>query len=219
EAGPAGGERGRHPLEFLVSGGSGRHNYDETSRWLDFGIIVQAEYLQNSPTGAPSTEQLFFRRLRPTVMGGMNDWQGIIMMDFGAGQDGTTYSNSIRWANFQYTGFFQAHATFGSFKPWYSRELLTMGPHLQTIERSPVGDTNYGNPDYMIGFAWDQMLPNRKAAYFLSVGLEDQVQNVNQMQMRSPAYAPSGANQGVLFTGRLDYYLIGEMPYDPRPLH
>ena len=61
-----------------------------------------------------------------------------------------------------------------------------------------MGDTDYGNPDYMIGFAWDQMLPNRKVAYYASVGLEDQVENVNQMQMRSPAYVTSGANQGVL---------------------
>jgi hypothetical protein len=218
-SGPARVEPGRHPLEFLGSGIFGPHNYDETNRWLDFGIIVQAEYLQNSPTGGPNTEQLFFRRLRPTIMGGIGDWQGIIMMDFGAGEDGTTYSPSIRWANFQYTGFYQAHATFGSFKPWFSRELLTMGPHLAFIERTPVGDTNYGNPDFMIGFAWDQMLPNRKAAYYLSVGLEDHVQGVTQMQMRSPAYAASNANQGVLFTGRADYYLIGEMPYDSRPLH
>jgi hypothetical protein len=37
--------------------------------------------------------------------------------------------------------------------------------------------------------------------------------------MRSPAYVTSGANQGVLATGRVDYYLIGELPYDSRPLH
>src|SRR5262249_12325890 len=212
-------EPGRHPIEHQGSGFLGPYHYDESNRWLDFGIIVQAEYLHNAPSNGQNTEFLFFRRLRPVVMGGMDDWQGIIMLDFGAGQDGSTYSTSVRWANFQYTGFYQAHATFGSAKPWFSRELLTIGPHLQTVERSPVGDTNYGNPDYMIGFAWDQMLPGRKVAYYFSVGLEDHPQSVTQMQMRSPAYVASGANQGVLVTGRLDYYLFGEMPYDSRPLH
>jgi hypothetical protein len=213
-------EPGRHLLEFRGSGIHGPY-HDESDRWLDFGILVQAEYLYNSPSSGngPATEQLFFRRLRPSILGGMGDWQGIIELDFGAGQNGTSYSTTVRWVNFQYTGFYQAHATFGSFKPWFSRELLTLGPHLQTIERSPVGDTNYGNPDYMIGFAWDQMLPNRKLLYYASVGLEDHQQSVTQMQMRSPANAASGANQGVLVTGRLDYYLFGEMPYDPRPLH
>jgi hypothetical protein len=211
-------EPGGHILEFRGSGVYGPY-HDESERWLDFSLIVQAEYLQNSPNNGPNTEQLFFRRLRPVIMGGMDDWQGIIMLDFGAGEDGTTYSTAIRWANFQYVGFDQAHATFGSFKPWFSRELLTDGPHLEAIERSPVGDTNYGNPDYMIGFAWDQMLENRQVAYYVSVGLEDHLQSVSQMQMRSPAYAASGANQGVLATGRLDFYPLGEMPYDPRPLH
>src|SRR5207247_2283584 len=133
-------EPGRHLLEFRGSGIHGPY-HDESDRWLDFSILIQAEYLQNSPRSGQSTEQLFFRRLRPIIMGGMNDWQGIIELDFGAGQNGTTYSPSVRWVDFQYTGFYQAHATFGSFKPWFSRELLTIGPHLQTIERSPVGDT------------------------------------------------------------------------------
>jgi hypothetical protein len=211
-------EPGRHPLEFRGSGVHGPYGHDESDRWLDFSIIVQTEYIHNSITGSPETEFLFFRRLRPVIMGGMGDWQGIIMLDFGAGANGNAYGTTVRWADIEYTGFYQAHARFGSFKPWFSRELLTMGPHLQTIERSPVGDTDYGNPDYMIGFAWDQMLENRKVVYYASVGLEDQVQNVNQMQMRSPAYVASGANQGVLVTGRVDFYPFGEMPYDPRPL-
>jgi hypothetical protein len=213
-------EPGKPLFEFRSSGIHGPYHHDESQRWLDFGILVQTEYLYNSPNnGSPATEQLFFRRLRPTIEGGMGDWQGIIELDFGAGENGTGYSTTVRWVNFQYTGFHQAHATFGSFKPWFSRELLTLGPHLQTIERSPVGDTNYGNPDYMIGFAWDQMLDNRKVIYYASVGLEDHQQSVTQMQMRSPANAASGSNQGVLVTGRLDYYLFGQMPYDPRPLH
>jgi hypothetical protein len=212
-------EPGRHMLEFRGSGHNGPYHYDEADRWIDLGIIVQTEYIHNSVTGSPATEQLFFRRLRPILMGGMNDWQGILMVDFGAGQDGTTYQTAIRWADIEYTGFYQAIARFGSFKPWFSRELLTIGPHLQTVERSPVGDTNYGNPDYMIGAGWDQMLENRKLIYYVSVGLEDHVQDVTKMQMRSPAYVTSGANQGVLVTGRVDYYPIGQMPYDSRPLH
>jgi hypothetical protein len=213
-------EPGRHPVEFQGSGILGPHNYDEHGRWLDFGIIVQGEYLQNSPSSGQSTEYLFFRRLRPIVMGGLdNDWQAILMVDFGAGQNGNNYQTAIRWANFQYIGIEQSHLTFGSFKPWFSRELLTIGPHLQTIERSPVGNTNYGNPDYMIGAAWDQMLPDRKMVYYMSAGLEDHAQGVTQMQMKSPAYAPTNANQGWLITARVDYYLIGEMPYDSRPLH
>jgi hypothetical protein len=208
-----------HLLEFRGSGIHGPYHYEDSDRWLDFGILIQTEYIHNAPSNGPSTEQLFLRRLRPTIMGGMNDWQGILQMDFGAGENGTSYATTVRWVNFQYTGFHQAHATFGSFKSWFSREFITLGPHLQTVERSPVGDADYGNPGYMIGFAWDQMLENRKVAYYASVGLEDHEQSVTKMQMRSPANAASGSNQGVLVTGRVDYYPFGQMPYDPRPLH
>lgn len=212
-------EPGGHLLEHSGSGVLGPFQYDESDRWLDFGIIVQAEYLQNSPSRGQSTEFLFFRRLRPVVMGGFGDWQGVLMMDFGAGQNGDNYASSVRWADLEYTGIYQSHARVGSFKPWFSSELLTIGPHLLGIERSPVGNTEYGNPDYMIGVGWDQMLPGRKFAYYASVGLEDHAQNVNQMSMRSPAYAPTGSNQGWIVTGRLDYMPVGEMRYDPRPLH
>lgn len=212
-------EPGSPLFQHRGSGILGPFHYDESDRWLDFGILVQTEYLNNAPTNGDDTQYLFFRRLRPTLMGGMNDWQGILQMDFGSGENGTASATTVRWVNFQYTGFFQSHVTFGSFKPWFSRELLTMGPHLQTIERSPVGDTNYGNPDYMLGIAWDQMLPNNKLAYYFSAGLEDHEQSVTQMQMRSPANAASGSNSGTIVSARVDYYVFGEMPYDKRPLH
>lgn len=210
---------GGHQIEHTGSGIFGPFQYDETDRWLDFGIIIQTEYLNNAPSAGASSEYLFFRRLRPVVMGGFGDWQGVIMMDFGAGQNGNNYQSSVRWADIEYTGFYQAHARFGSFKPWFSAELLTLGPHLLNVERSNLGNTNYGNPDYLLGVGWDQMLPGRRLAYYASVGLEDHAQGVTQMQMRSPAYAPSGSNQGVIATGRVDYMVFGEMVYDARPLH
>src|SRR5215510_1646298 len=95
-------EPGRPLLEHRGSGSLGPYHYDESERWLDFGILIQTEYIHNSPSDGPSSQQLFFRRLRPTLMGGMDDWQGILQMDFGAGQDGTASATTVRWVNFQY---------------------------------------------------------------------------------------------------------------------
>src|SRR5581483_6149146 len=72
-------EPGRHLFEFRGSGIHGPYHHDESDRWIDFGIIVQAEYLHNSISGSPDSQFLFFRRLRPILMGGMDDWQGILM--------------------------------------------------------------------------------------------------------------------------------------------
>jgi hypothetical protein len=51
-------ESGKHLLEFRSSGIFGPNHHEVSDRWLDFGIIVQAEYLQNSPTSGQSSEQL-----------------------------------------------------------------------------------------------------------------------------------------------------------------
>jgi phosphate-selective porin OprO and OprP len=210
---------GKPILEFQGSGMFGPHNYDHGDRWLDWGMMVQTEFLQNAPSTGESTEELFFRRLRPLIAGGLGDWQGVVQIDFGAGQNGTNPGTTIKWANVAYTGFDQAHVTFGSFKPWFSREHIASGPHLQTIERSFVGNINYGNPDYMLGVSFDKMTSNNKFAYFGSAGFQSHLPSVTEMQMRSPATPESNANQGALVTGRFDYYVLGHIPHDKRPLH
>jgi phosphate-selective porin len=160
-------------------------------------------------------DNLFMRRLRPTFQGAMDEnWQGTLQLDFGQGVVGVTDNTTVRWCNFQYTGIEQTHVTVGSFKTFFSREFLTLGPHVQLIERTAVGDNNFGNPEYLIGIGWDHMLPDRKLAYYVNAGAQDQEQGAGQMTFRSPTNAPSGVNQGFVVAGRIDFAPIGEMEYD-----
>ena len=75
---------------------AGVQTYSKGESWFAMGILVQAQYRNNNPDGGQSTDELFFRRLRPTLEGGLNDdWQGILQLDFGAGQSGEEYEITV----------------------------------------------------------------------------------------------------------------------------
>jgi hypothetical protein len=70
---------------------AGPQLYQKGDSWFGVGLLVEVQYRYNDPDGAMGTDEVFFRRLRPTFEGGLNkDWQGILQLDYGAGQDGTT---------------------------------------------------------------------------------------------------------------------------------
>ena len=163
---------------------------EKDDTWFGVGLLVEVQYRYNDPDGAPGTDLVFFRRLRPTFEGGLNeDWQGILQLDYGAGQNGTAYVRTIRWVNFQYTGIERAHLTFGSFKHYFSREFITLGPHLQKIERTFLGENTYGNPGYTIGVSWDQQIANDKVFYAFSLGAEN---HGTQTSLHRPPRCRSG---------------------------
>jgi hypothetical protein len=199
---------------------AGPELYRKGDSWFDVGLLVETQYRYNDPDDSPSNDELFFRRLRPTFVGAINeDWQGILQLDFGAGQNGTDYRTTIRWVNFQYTGVEKAHVTIGSFKHYFSREFVTLGPHLQTIERTFLGDNTFGNPGYTVGVSWDQLVAGDKLFYAVSVGAQNHHTPVTNMAFSSPPNTDDDtANQGFAVAGRVDYYLFGKMPWDVKPL-
>jgi hypothetical protein len=147
------------------------------------------------------------------------DWQGILQLDFGAGQSGEVYEITIRWVNFQYTGIAKSHLTFGSFKHYFSREFITLGPHLQQIERTVLGDNSYGNPGYTIGVSWDHQVAGDKVFYAVSLGAENHETQTDVMSFKSPPNTTQiQSNQGYALAGRIDYYPLGAMPWDVKPL-
>jgi hypothetical protein len=76
--------------------------YPKGDSWVDLGLLIQVQSKFEDPDGGPSSGELFFHRLRPTIEGGFNkDWQGILQLDFDAGAGGTDYEVTVRWVNFK----------------------------------------------------------------------------------------------------------------------
>ena len=156
---------------------AGVNVWQKDDAYIDVGLLIQtqARVLTGGGAGTDSnTDSIFFRRLRPFFYGAFNkNWQGIIQMEFGDGFEGQDQKTSVKWAYMEYLGFEanqQSSLKIGSFKPYFGREFLTLGPHLQTIERTFTGIQWYGTPDYMMGIGFTRMTPDRKMSYGVTGG-------------------------------------------------
>jgi hypothetical protein len=187
-------------------------------------IQTQARFIDAGGAGTDTNlDNIFFRRLRPFFYGAFNkNWQGIIQMEFGDGFEGQDQKTSIKWAYMEYLGFEanqQSSLKIGSFKPYFGREFLTLGPHLQTIERTFAGIQWYGTPDYMMGIGFTRMTPDRKMSYGVTGGSMSIDQRPDRIFFQSPQNQTNiNDNTGYLVSGRVDFYPFGEMPFNPKPL-
>jgi len=202
-----------------VSAGPRVFEDEEKGSWVDVGILVEAQYrFQDFEQGSPEND-IWLRRLRPTLAVGFNqNWQAILQLDFGAGASGDTYRVTVRWVNLQWVGLDNAHLVFGSFKNWFSREFITLGPQLQFIERTFVGDNTYGNPAYTVGVGWDHIIANQRVFYAANIGMQDADTDASNMQFSSPANGSSTDNHGWSASARLDFYALGRAKPDKPPL-
>ena len=205
---------------------AGVNVWQKDDAYIDVGLLVQTQGRAISAGGAgtdPNTDSIFFRRLRPFFYGAFNkNWQGIIQMDFGDGYEGQDLKTSIKWAYMEYLGLEanqQSSLKIGSFKPYFGREFLTLGPHLQTIERTFAGIQWYGTPDYTMGLGFTRMTPDRKVSYGITGGTMSLNQRPDRIWFQSPQNeTSSNVNTGYLVSGRVDFYPFGEMPFNPKPL-
>jgi len=192
---------------------------EEKGSWVDLGILIEAQYRFVNADGEPSENDIWLRRLRPTVSGGINsDWQAILQMDFGAGATGQDYRVTVRWVNIQYVGVKNSHLAIGSFKHWFSREFFTLGPQLQFVERTFVGENTYGNPAYTIGIGWDHVVAKDRIRYAATLGAQSVDTLASNMAFRSPANGVSTDNQGWAAAVHLDAWALGHATYDKAPL-
>lgn len=205
---------------------AGVNVWQKDDSYIDVGMLIQTQARAVNGGGAgtnQSLDNIFFRRLRPFFYGAFNkNWQGIIQMEFGDGFEGQDQKSSIKWAYMEYLGLEanqQSSLKIGSFKPYFGREFLTLGPHLQTIERTFTGIQWYGTPDYMMGLGFTRMTPDRKLSYGVTAGTMSINQRPDRIYFESPQNQTGGAdNTGYLVSGRVDFYPFGEMPFNPKPL-
>jgi len=193
--------------------------FEKGDSYLRIGGLLQFQYRVANVDGDPAEHDVFIRRVRPTLVGAINkDWQAIFQIDFGAGGSGRDYRVTITWANMQYVGVRDSHLTMGSFKPWFSREFLTLGSQIHLVERTFVGQNAWGTPDYTLGVGWDQVVARRKVFYAAALGAENHDPRAEAMGFRSAADSPADFNRGWVGGARVDLYALGEAAPNRAPL-
>lgn len=119
---------------------------NEDGDYLKLGGRIQFQYHMSDPDSGESTDELKFRRLRPYIEGSVHeDWKGKWQFDLGKG------SAEIKDAYFQYKGLDFCSIAFGNKNFPFSREFLTSSKKQHLVERTFVGDHNYGAPDRQVG--------------------------------------------------------------------
>lgn len=192
--------------------------YEEGEKKIEIGGRIQAQYLYLDPDSGASLDELFFRRLRPYVAGTVSeDWFGKIQFDFGESEG----SDEVRVmdAYARYLGVKNHHITIGNSKTPFSREFLTSSRYQQLVERTFVGDHNFGAPDRQLGVRLDGHNDSKKLTWAAAVGSESHDPAINRMDFDTPVNRDSDWNEGWVYAARLDVHPRGQVKFSQTDFH
>jgi hypothetical protein len=109
----------------------------------------------------------------------------------------------------QYNGFAHHELTIGHSKVPFSREMLTSSERQQLVERTLVGDHDYGSPEYMLGVKLDGRNESRTVTYAVSAGNSSLDPDAKKLDFDSPANNEKDWNEGWIVAGRIDFHPWG----------
>ena len=186
--------------------------YKDGDKYLKVGGRIQLQYYQSKPDGGETTDELFFRRLRPYVEGSLHkDWKGKIQFDLGKAEDDNEVA--IKDAYFQYKGWSNMKLSIGNANFPFSREFLTSSKYQQLVERTFVGDHNYGTPDRNTGLHLTGNSGTKKITYGASATVASIDPNNSRLDFDTPVNRNDDFNDGFMVGGRVDWHPFGYLKF------
>ncbi len=197
---------------FGIANAAGITVYEQDERYVKLGGRIQVQYRLESPDGGDDKDSIFLRRFRPYIEGSLHkDWKGKIQWEMGKAKDDNELA--VKSAYMQYKGFSSGKITFGNVKMAFSRENLTSSKRQQLVERTFVGDHNYGVAEYMVGLRFDGYAADKKVTYTLSAGGMNIDPDDKKLDFDTPVNTAKDWNEGWVFGGRIDYHPFGYLPF------
>jgi len=187
---------------------AGGVTFKDGDKYLKIGGRIQLQYRYEDPDNGSSTDELFFRRLRPYIEGSVHkDWKGKFQFDYGKAEDDNEVA--VKDAYLQYKGFDKLKVTAGNYGFPFSREFLTSSKYQQLVERTFVGDHNYGTPDRQMGVFLNGKNSNKQMTYGLAVAMGALDPDDDKIDMDTLANKKGDFNEGIMFGGRIDFHPFG----------
>jgi len=177
--------------------------YKDGDKYIKLGGRIQMQYHLSDPDAGEKTDELFFRRLRPYIEGSLyKNWKGKIQWDMGKAEGENEIA--VKDAYMQYKTQSGTKVIIGNKVFPFSREMITSSKKQQLVERTFVGDHNYGTPDrnmgiHLKGHAADKMFNWGAAITQASIDPDDQ-----KLDFDSPANANKDFNEGFMAGGRIE---------------
>ncbi len=186
--------------------------YDQNDDFIKLGGRVQVQYHQKSPKVGDTTDSIFLRRFRPYIEGSLHKgWKGKLQWDMGKGKDDNELA--VRDAYMQYRDLPNGKLTIGNAKAGFSRENMTSSKKQQLVERTFVGDHNYGVAGYMLGVRFDGHTADKRIGYILSAGGMNLDPDDKKLDMDTPVNTAKDWNQGWAIAARIDYHPFGYLSF------
>lgn len=192
--------------------GAGITLYEKDGKYVKMGGRIQMQYHRQDPDNGGAGDELFFRRLRPYIEGSLHkDWKGKFQFDFGKAEGDNEVA--IKDAYMQYSGFNNMKIKIGNANFPFSREFLTSSKKQQLVERTFVGDHNYGTPDRNLGIHVTGHNGSKMLTWGASVAQADIDPSSKKLDFDTPVNANSDFNQGWIVGGRVDFHPFGFLKF------
>lgn len=200
-------------IALPLSSHAGGITYKDGDKYLKVGGRIQLQYHQEKPDGGETTDDLFFRRLRPYIEGSLHkDWKAKIQFDLGkADKDNEV---AIKDAYFQYKGWEGMKLNIGNANFPFSREFLTSSKYQQLVERTFVGDHNYGTPDRNVGLHLTGKTGSKKVSWGASTTVASIDPDNKKLDFDTPVNRGGDDwSDGFMAGGRVDWHPFGYLKF------
>lgn len=184
--------------------------FEDGDKYLKFGGRIQLQYHQEDPSGGSTSDEVIFRRLRPYIEGSVHkDWLGKIQWDMGDANGDNEIA--VKDAYMQYKGYEGMKVTVGNANFPFSREVLTSSKYQQLVERTLVGDHNYGTPERNLGLHLTGKNGDKTVTWGLSGASAAIDPDASKLDFDTPVNKSSDFNEGWMLGGRVDWHPFGEL--------
>jgi hypothetical protein len=191
---------------------AGGITYKDGDNYLKVGGRLQLQYYQLDPDNGSTSDEIFFRRLRPYIEGSTHkNWKAKIQWDMGKAED--TNEIAIKDAYFQYKGWNNIKLTIGNANFPFSREFLTSSKYQQLVERTFVGDHNYGTPDRNTGLHLTGYSESKRITYGASAAIAAIDPDAKKLDFDTPVNRNADFNEGFIAGGRIDFHPFGNLKF------
>jgi hypothetical protein len=192
--------------------------YEKDDVKIEVGGRLQLLYVQSEDGAGETVDELVFRRLRPYLAGSVTpNWFAKIEFDFGESLDEDEVQ--VKDAYARYSGWHNHAFTIGNSKTPFSREFMASSAAQQLVERSVVGDHNFGTPDRQLGLQLQGHDEGNKVSWFGAVGGEHHDPDVRRIDFDSAVSDEADWNQGLVMAARLDVHPRGPVPLEQGDFH
>ncbi len=187
---------------------SGGYKISNGDQFLEVGARIQLQYKVDDPAGGSRTDDIFFRRLRVRVAGSLHrDWKGQVEWDMGRATGDNEVSVKETWM--MYSGWNNMTLRIGNSSFPFSREFMTPYTKQQLVERTFVGDLNYGTPDKNVGFHLRGQNGDKKLTYRASASIGSVRADDTRLRFNTPVNDSENHSDGYMIGGRIDYHPLG----------